>query len=187
MTWVLAAPWLLVLLVVLFRYATRRPRLRDYEPLTTGPLVSVIIPARNEARNIERCLRSVLSTDYPAIEAIVVDDHSTDGTGDMARTIAAADGRVRVIEAPSLPADWFGKQWACSTGARAARGELLLFTDADTRPPPTLIPRAVNGLLRRGADLFSVAGHQEMHSFWERVVQPQIFGILSLRYGGTEH
>src|ERR1044072_3746286 len=99
MTWVLAAPWLLVLLVVLFRYATRRPRLRDYEPLTTGPLVSVIIPARNEARNIERCVRSVLATDYSPIEVIVVDDRSTDGTAEIVE--AATGRRPRSLRGPA--------------------------------------------------------------------------------------
>jgi chlorobactene glucosyltransferase len=157
------------------------------EPPTDAPLVSIIIPARNERRNIERCARSVLATTYPALEVIVVDDHSTDGTGDLARAIAAEDLRLRVIESPALPPDWFGKQWACSTGATAAKGSLLLFADADTRHSPTLVARAVNAMLQRDADLLSVAGAQEMHSFWERVVQPQIFGILSLRYGGTEH
>jgi chlorobactene glucosyltransferase len=152
-----------------------------------APLVSVIIPARNEERNIDRCVRSVLATRYPALEVIVVNDHSTDATARIARTIAAGDSRLVVIDAPDLPDGWFGKQWACTTGARVAHGELLLFTDADTRHAPDLLPRAVNALRDRAAALLSIAGHQEMHSFWERVVQPQMFALLSIRYGGTEH
>lgn len=152
-----------------------------------SPLVSVIVPARNERRNIERCVRSVLATSYPLTEVIVVDDRSDDGTGDIARAIAREDDRLRVIEAPELPAGWFGKQWACANGARNARGELLLFTDADTRHAPDLLPRAVNAMRARGVDLLTVAGRQEMHSFWERVVQPQLFALLLSRYGGTEH
>jgi chlorobactene glucosyltransferase len=150
------------------------------------PLVSVVIPARNEKRNIERCVRSVLGSLYSALDVIVVDDHSSDGTGDIARASAEEDDRLRVISAPDLPSDWFGKQWACATGAAAARGTLLIFTDADTQHAPDLIPRAVNALRGRDVDLLTVVGHQEMHSFWERVAQPQFFGLLSLRYGGTE-
>src|SRR5205807_584050 len=103
-----------------------------------------------------------------------------------ARGIAQRDARVRVIDAPPLEPGWFGKQWACAAGAREARGSLLLFTDADTRHASDLLPRAVSALLERHADLLSIAGHQEMHSFWERVLQPQVFGILSARYGGME-
>jgi chlorobactene glucosyltransferase len=128
-----------------------------------------------------------LETRYAALEVIVVDDHSSDGTGDIARAIAQRDSRLRVIAAPDLPAGWFGKQWACATGADTARGSLLLFTDADTTHSPDLLPRSVNALRRRGVDLLTVVGHQEMHTFWERVVQPQFFGMLALRYGGTEH
>jgi chlorobactene glucosyltransferase len=156
------------------------------DPPAAAPLVSVIIPARNEQRNIERCVRSVLATTYPSIEVIVVDDHSTDGTADIARAIARLDDRLRIVAAPDLPAGWFGKQWACATGARSARGKLLLFTDADTRHAPDLITRSVNALQNRRADLLTVVGHQEMHSFWERIVQPQFFGLLLARYGGTE-
>ena len=152
-----------------------------------SPLVSVIVPARNERRNIERCVRSVLATTYPSLEVIVVDDRSDDGTGDIARAIARGDDRLRVVEAPELPAGWFGKQWACATGVRHSRGGLLLFTDADTRHAPDLLPRAVNALRARHIDLLTVAGRQEMHSFWERVVQPQLFALLWARYGGTEH
>jgi chlorobactene glucosyltransferase len=91
-----------------------------------------------------------------------------------------------VLDAPPLPNGWFGKQWACATGAGAACGSLLVFTDADTRHATDLLPRAVNALDRRNAELLSVVGHQEMHSFWERVIQPQLFVLLSIRYGGTE-
>src|SRR6185369_3478357 len=91
------------------------------------------------------------------------------------------------VNAPDLPAGWFGKQWACTAGSRAALGTLLLFIDADTWHASDLLPRAVNALRQRSADMFSVAGHQEMHSFWERIIQPVVFGMLSIRYGGTEY
>ena len=181
-------PWVVPPLVALVR--SSRSRSLDDVSANVGadaPLVSVVIPARNEARNIERCVRSVLSTHYPSTEVIVVDDHSTDTTAKIARDIAVSDSRLRVIEAPPLPAGWFGKQWACSTGAGVARGDILLFTDADTRHSPDLLPRAINAMRDRRSELLSVAGYQEMHSFWERVIQPQLFALISIRYGGTEH
>ena len=82
----------------------------------------VVIPARDEARNIERCLRSVLATTHPALEVIVVDDHCSDDTGGLARAVAESDARVRVIVPQPLPDGWFGKQWACATGAAIATG-----------------------------------------------------------------
>jgi chlorobactene glucosyltransferase len=181
-------PWIVPPIVVIVR--SLKSRSLDDAPAEIGPnppLVSVIIPARNEARNIERCVRSVLSTTYPNIEVIVVDDHSSDGTGDIARTVAASDSRLAVIPAPDLPPGWFGKQWACASGARVASGSLLCFTDADTTHAPDLLPRSVNELRARHADLLTVAGAQEMRGFWERIVQPQLFALLSVRYGGTEH
>lgn len=168
----------------------------DQYPATSArdaPLVSVVIPARNEAKNIARCLESVLATTYPTVEVIVVDDHSTDGTGEIARAIALRDvekgfgvSRVRVIDAPPLPAGWFGKQWACHSGAALANGTLLCFVDADTTHGTELLARSVNAMRLRGAALFTVAGHQEMGSFWEKVIQPFMFVILLGRYGGLE-
>ncbi|HEY4307400.1 MAG TPA: glycosyltransferase family 2 protein [Gemmatimonadaceae bacterium] len=180
-------PWTLPPIVAAVR--AKNSRSLDDVSATVGddaPFVSVVVPARNERRNIERCARSILSSEYPHFELIVVDDHSTDGTGEIARAIATEDSRVRVIEADPLPPGWFGKQWACTNGARAARGALVLFTDADTWHRDDLLPRAVNMLRARDADLLTLGGHQEMHSFWERVIQPQMFGMLALRYGGTE-
>jgi hypothetical protein len=151
-----------------------------------GPLVSVIVPARDERRNIEPCVRSILAGNYRNIDVVVVDDRSTDGTGDVARAIAHDDARLTVIENPPLPDGWFGKPWACATGARAARGEFLCFTDADARHGPGLLARAVNAMNARQLDMLSVAGHQELGSFWERVVQPHVFWMIATRYGGTE-
>jgi chlorobactene glucosyltransferase len=181
-------PFVLPPIVALARSARSRS-LADVSDMvpSDAPLVSVVVPARNEARNIERCVRSLLASHYPSLEVIVVDDHSDDETRRIADAVASTDARLRVISAPPLASGWFGKQWACSAGAREARGALLLFTDADTRHEPDLLPRAVNALQDDRADLLSIAGHQEMHSFWERVVQPQMFALLALRYGGTEH
>ena len=173
-------PWIAPPVAVIVR--SLKSRSLDDTPEAVGPngpLVSVIIPARNEARNIERCVRSVLATTYPNLEVIVVDDHSTDGTRDIARRIAAGDQRLAVIPAPDLPPGWFGKQWACASGALVASGSLLCFTDADTTHAPDLLPRSVNEMRARHVDLLTVAGAQEMRGFWERIIQPQLFALLS--------
>jgi len=180
MSWLLAAPWILALLLIASRYLIRGPRLHDYEPLTSGPLVSIIIPARNEARNIERCVRSVLATAYSPIEVIVVDDRSTDGTAEI---VAPAIGdRLRLVHGVEPPAGWFGKQWAIVQGYKVARGELLLFADADTKHEPELVPRAVRGLQVERVDLFTVLPRQEMRTFWERLIQPHVFVALESRF-----
>jgi chlorobactene glucosyltransferase len=116
----------------------------------------------------------------------VVDDHSADGTGGIARAIAEGDPRVRVVTPEPLPDGWFGKQWACAAGAAVATGQILLFTDADTVHAPDLIARSVNCMRARGAELLTVGGMQLLGSFWERVVQPQLFAVIVARYGGTE-
>ena len=182
-----SAPWIIAPIVTALRVRNSRT-LDDVSdiPPVNPPLVSVVIPARNEARNIERCVRSVLTSTYPNIEVIAVDDHSSDGTANIAQGIAAEDPRLRVMENPALPDGWFGKQWACQNGARLARGEFICFADADTTQSSDLITRSVNAIQQRNADLFSVAGRQELGSFWERLVQPQIFSIMLVRYGGTE-
>ena len=184
---VAAAPWIVLPPIAMLR--VRRSRSLEDESATPpprAPLVSVIVPARNEARNIGRCVRSILASGYPALEAIVVDDHSHDDTAALAREAAPGNARLRVVSNPPLPNGWFGKQWACATGVGSSRGELLLFTDADTEHAPDLLPRAVNALLRDNVGLLTVAGHQETHGFWERLLQPQVFWMLLVRYGGTE-
>ena len=170
-------------------YRARHSRSLDDEAAVApadAPLVSVVIPARNEARNIERCVRSALASTYPRLEVIAVDDHSTDATGDILARIAASDARLHVVVPPPLPPGWFGKQWACTAGFDAARGDIIGFVDADTELSADLVPRIVNGMRTRDADFLTVLGDQEMGTFWERMVQPQVFAIMMARYGGTE-
>jgi len=184
--WIAAAAYLAVFLVVTRRYARRRPRLRDYTPAATGPLVSVIIPARNEAHNIERCARSILASRYPALEVIVVDDRSGDGTADIVLQLARAPearGRLALVRGAELEPGWFGKQWALVQGYRVAKGELLLFADADTRHGAELVGRAVAALERERVDLLSLVPRQEMATFWERLVQPHVMLALQARVG----
>ncbi len=180
-------PWVMPPLVTWFRLRSSRSLDGQSDiPLADPPLVSVIIPARDEAHNIGRCVSSILSATYPNIEVIVVDDSSKDGTADIARTAAKGDPRLRVITCPPLPEGWFGKQWACAVGAKIAGGSVLQFTDADTMHAPDLVTRSMNAMRGVRAQLFSVAGRQEFGGFWEKVIQPQVFTILSMRYGGTE-
>jgi len=131
---VAAAPWIVIPLIALWR-ARGDPSLDNESPEDTNeaPKVSVVIPARNEGANIAACVQSILMSRYPALEVIVVDDHSVDDTLAIARVMAGFDDRVTALEAPPLPDGWFGKQWACHRGADHASGELLCFTDADTR------------------------------------------------------
>jgi glycosyltransferase involved in cell wall biosynthesis len=145
-----------------------------------------VVPARNEARSIARCVESLLASSYPRLEVIVVDDHSTDDTSAIVHDIALREAKVRIVTPPPLPDDWFGKQWACTAGAEIARGSLIGFLDADTWSAPDLLPRVVNTMRTRSSDLLTVAGDQEMGSFWERIIQPQVFAVMFARFGGTE-
>ena len=181
-------PWL-VLPVVLYRRSMNATS-ADYESSDVPadpPLVTVIVPARNEAENIARCVTSILGTNYPSLEVIVVNDHSDDRTAEIVGELAQTDNRVRLFDSPQLPDGWFGKQWACQTGADQSKGPVLLFTDADTIHRPDSLVRAVNAMIRAQADLLSVLPRQRLESFWERVLQPQVFTLLAARFGGTEH
>ena len=147
------------------------------------PSVRIVVPARNEARGIEACLRSLAVQDYPDFAITVVDDRSTDGTRRLALSVPPGNARkVEVLAGEPLPAGWFGKPWACARGSRDAREELFLFTDADTLHEPSLLRSAVCSLAEDEASAISLLGRQELGSFGERLVQPQMFTLLALRY-----
>ncbi len=175
-----ALPWAAPFVSLPF-LARTRPNLTS-APRASGRLLSVIVPARDEAATIETAVRSILASTYDPLEVIVVDDRSGDGTGRIVELLAAGDARLRLLRGEELPAGWFGKPRACWQGYRAARGELLAFTDADTRHQPELLAHAVGALQAEHADLLTVATHQVCLGFWERVVMPQIWLLLGLRY-----
>jgi chlorobactene glucosyltransferase len=143
--------------------------------------LSVIIPARNEAGTIATVIRSVLDTRYAPIELLVVDDRSTDDTAAIVERFTT-DGRLRLIRGTELPEGWYGKPWACVQGYRHSQGDLLLFTDADTRHHAELLPHAVGALEQENASLLTISPTQQCVTFWERLIMPQIWFLLSLRY-----
>ena len=135
-------------------------------------LVSIVVPARNEERGIGAALRSMLSQDYPLFEVIVVNDRSTDRTAEILRTIG--DPRLRVIDGEEPPPGWLGKPNALAQGASIARGEILLFVDADVRYAPETLRRAVLFLETRRVDFVGLLPRLETASFWEHVLMPNL-------------
>ena len=146
-------------------------------------LVSIVVPARDEERSIERCVRSLLAQNLANFEVIVVDDRSTDQTGAILQTIAAEDRRLRVIDGEALPDDWVGKPWALVQGARAARGSWLLFTDADSYHEPFATRSVLAFAEAMDVDGVTLATRQELGSFWEEAVLPAILGIVLFTVG----
>jgi chlorobactene glucosyltransferase len=164
---------LLVLIVAISNLLWWR-RLASYSTVAPQPRVSVLVPARNEAENITPCLLSLLAQDYAEFEVIVLDDHSTDGTGARLAVLAAGEQRLRVLTGTPLPAGWLGKQWACAQLARAASGDHLLFVDADTRLAPTALREAMAALQAERVGLVTVLPRQTVVTWGERLLVPML-------------
>jgi len=158
------------------------------------PFISVIVPARNEAGNIQRCIEALLAQTYPNFEVIVVDDRSTDETPEiLARILDTQEAAmgippVRVIQGAALPAGWAGKTHALAQGsAQASKGtdpetSWLCFLDADTFASPDLLASTLRSAQSLQADMFTILTSQELGSFWERVILPLVFTALSVGF-----
>jgi chlorobactene glucosyltransferase len=171
---------LITLVVLLGSVAILATNLRLLVPMEAYPVperlprVSVLVPARNEERNIEDCVRSLLVQEYPDFEVLVLDDDSADGTPAILQRLSAADPRLRVLHGEPLPEGWLGKPWACAQLAQAATGELLLFTDADTRHGSRAILSGVANAASVDADLLTAIPHVAVRTWPERLVLPAI-------------
>lgn len=153
----------------------------DSPPAPADLLVSVVIPARDEVDHIGACVAAALAQDHPALEVIVLDDGSTDGTGRVLEQLAAAwPGRLRVLSGGSQPPPpgWLGKPWACHRAGQQAAGDWLLFIDADVRLHPHAVSAAVEQARREDLGLLSGLGHLETGSFWEKVLQPAVGALI---------
>src|SRR5256885_1830923 len=151
-------------------------------PSSDSPLVSVIIPARNEEASLAQCLESLASQTGLTFEIIVVDDASTDHTRQIAQTFP----QVNVVDAPPLPPGWTGKNNALVAGAKTARGKWLLFTDADTFHHPGSLARSLSEAEQHSAALLSYSPEQEVRGFLENAVMPVIFAELACTYRPSE-
>jgi len=143
-----------------------------------GTLVSILIPARDEAANIGDCLDHALAQQGVAIEVVVMDDGSTDGTDAIVRGVMARDARVRLVSAPPLPEGWSGKMHACARLAEAARGTHFLFIDADVRLAPNAAADLAGHAVAQDLGLVSGVPRQRMESFGEGVTVPMINLLL---------
>jgi chlorobactene glucosyltransferase len=150
------------------------PRLTDTPSRRSSqqlPPVSVIVPTRNEAYRVEKCIRSLKAQTYPHLEIFIVDD-STDNTLELIKSIIGEDQRFTLIKQEKLPDGWIGKPFALQQGSKLAKGEFLLFIDADTFHDPMLITRAVEYAQDHDTDLLSLVPHNALESFWEKLIQP---------------
>ncbi len=147
----------------------------------SGPLISICIPARNEARNIRRSVEAVLAQTYPNFEVIVLDDRSTDATPQILKELSA-DRRLHVVHGSDLPEGWAGKPHALAQAVTTARGQWLCFLDADTFLKPEALASCYQTAAATGADLFTMLTRQVTGTFWEKVVMPLVMTALSVGF-----
>ncbi|MBI2167486.1 MAG: glycosyltransferase [Candidatus Omnitrophica bacterium] len=145
------------------------------------PSVSVLIPVKNEEDNIGNCLEGLLRQDFPALEIIVTNDHSTDRTPEILSEYSRSHPeRVKILNAPPVPPGWTGKNWALAHGAPHAQGEWLLFTDADTRHEPQMIASVLAHAQGKNLDLLTLTPRCLAEGFWEKTLQPAAMAFLGL-------
>ena len=143
-----------------------------------SPRVSILLPVRNEESNILACLETLLNQDHADYEVIVLDDCSTDATWELLNSIAANYDKLQVFKGLPLPSGWVGKNWACHQLSQKASGDLLLFTDADTRHQANMLSLAVSCMNKTGVQMLSVLPRQGLFTWAEKLSIPIIYWAL---------
>src|ERR671923_2324429 len=176
----------LYFLTYMIKSFRQSPMLESFDRTTSvshrSPKVSVILPARNEGRYIARCLDSLLGQDYPNFEIIAINDSSTDETGEIMKAYAANDLRIIHIDASPKPEGWTGKNWACYQGFLQAQGELLMFTDADSKHLPTTMSLAVGHLISENLEALTAVPRLICNDFWTKMTLPVLATFLHTRF-----
>jgi chlorobactene glucosyltransferase len=161
-------------------------QLHDAPTQSLMPLLSILVPARNEEQCIESCIRSLVAQDYERLEVLVLDDQSTDATATIVESIIVAlpenqQGRLRLLHGKDLPQGWVGKNFACHQLAQHAHGSYLLFTDADTIHKPGMAHAVIDCMHKLNVQLLTAQPEHLMESFGERMIVPLLnFTILTL-------
>ena len=162
------------------------PKVNRYPDDSLNPapgelLVSILVPVKNEELNLEACLKGLHRQNYSAKEIIVINDHSLDRTGEiLSEWVRSYPDQVRALDAPDLPPGWTGKNWALAHGAKFARGEWFLFTDADTRHEPWSLTSALAHAEGKDLDLLTLTPRCLAESFWEKMLQPAAMAFTGL-------
>jgi len=152
---------------------------QDFVQPRRWPSLSIVIPACNEAAGIEEAVQTLCRQDYPDYEIILINDRSSDGTGTIIDRLAQKNNRIRPVHIEALPQDWLGKVHALYQGVRQAKGDWLLFSDADVHFSPGLLRRSISYALRHKLDHLTLIPHLKPMSFWLDVAV-RSFGLLFL-------
>jgi chlorobactene glucosyltransferase len=150
----------------------------DSRPPELAPLISVMVPARDEEANIETCLRSLTSQDYPNFEILVIDDHSSDNTAAIVRRLALEDSRIRFFQSEPLPEGWAGKPFACYQLARQAGGSWFLFVDADTIHAPHMLRSVLALAVESKSGMLSGFPRQIANSLPQKIAIPVLYFVI---------
>ena len=178
----ISGAWVLLIKTMIdsFRYTPLLDKF-DQKP-HHNPRVSVILPARNEENFIQKCLDSLTAQDYPNYEIITIDDSSEDSTGSIIAQYAKKNSKVIHVSAGPKPEGWMGKNWACMEGYKKVTGELLLFTDADTKFEKNVISLAVSHLESFSLDALTAIPKMVCLDFWTRITLPVLSTFLHTRF-----
>src|SRR5215207_827570 len=152
------------------------------------PMVSVVLPARDEQDNIQKCLESLARQDYQNYEIIAVNDCSTDATGEILHKLAAinSERKITIIELQHKPAGWVGKNWACFQGYKRSSGQVLLFTDADTIHAPDTISLAVRHMIDEKLDALTARPRIASDNTWTKIVLPLVWMVSHIAYSALK-
>ena len=163
---------LTIILIITVANAITAPMVKRGPAPASRPLVSVLIPARNEAHNIGTALTALMQQTYENLEIVVLDDHSIDDTSKVIESFQRKDARIRMIEGQDLPADWTGKNWACFQLSQVATGDYFIFTDADNFYSTDAVEKTIGWMQKLKLSLFSAFPQQITKTFGEKLVVP---------------
>ncbi|MCA9396524.1 MAG: glycosyltransferase, partial [Candidatus Omnitrophica bacterium] len=152
----------------------------SWKPQEHAPRVSFIIPCRNESLNLPRLLPTLAAQDYPNLEIILIDDRSEDDTYEQLRNFAASHSNVIAVKGADKPAEWTGKAHALHQAVQRAKGEWLLFSDADTQHESHSVSSAMRHVLQNHIDFLTLTSHYLCESFWEYLIQPMAIGCFAV-------